>query len=79
MQLNRAVAVALAGDVDEGLALLDEVEGLDQYHLLHAARADLYRRLERRGEAAAAYRRALELTTNEAETRYLERRLAEVS
>ena len=79
VQLNRAVAVALAGDVGEGLALLDEVEGLEQYHLLHAARADLYRRLERRDEAAAAYRRALELTTNEAETRYLERRLAEVS
>ena len=79
VQLNRAVAVALAGDVDEGLALLDEVAGLDQYHLLHAARADLYRRLERRDEAAAAYRRALELTTNEAETRYLQRRLAEVS
>jgi len=79
VQLNRAVAVALAGDVGEGLALLDEVEGLEQYHLLHAARADLYRRLDRRGEAAVAYRRALELTTNEAETRYLERRLAEVS
>ena len=79
VRLNRAVAVALAGDVDEGLALLDEVGGLDQYHLLHAARADLYRRLERRDEAAAAYRRALELTTNEAETRYLQRRLAEVS
>ncbi len=79
VQLNRAVAVALAGDVDEGLALLDEVDGLDQYHLLHAARADLYRRLERRDEAATAYRRALELTTNEAETRYLQRRLAEVS
>ena len=79
VQLNRAVAVALAGDVDAGLALLDGVDGLDQYHLLHAARADLYRRLERRDDAAAAYRRALELTTNEAETRYLERRLAEVS
>ena len=79
VQLNRAVAVALAGEVDEGLALLDEVAGLDQYHLLHAARADLYRRLERRDEAAASYRRALELTTNEAETRYLQRRLAEVS
>jgi RNA polymerase sigma-70 factor (ECF subfamily) len=79
VQLNRAVAVALAGNVDEGLALLDEIEGLEQYRLLHAARADLYRRLDRRGEAAAAYRRALELTTNEAETRYLERRLAEVS
>ena len=79
VQLNHAVAVALAGDVGEGLALLDEVDGLDQYHLLHAARADLYRRLERRDEAAAAYRRALELTTNEAETRYLQRRLAEVT
>ena len=79
VQLNRAVAVALAGDVGAGLALLDEVEGLEQYHLLHAARADLYRRLNRRGEAAVAYRRALELTTNEAETRYLARRLAEVS
>jgi len=79
VQLNRAVAVALAGDVGEGLALLDEVEGLEQYHLLHAARADLYRRLDRRCEAAVAYRRALELTTNQAETRYLERRLAEVS
>ena len=79
VQLNLAVAVALAGDVDAGLALLDGVDGLEQYHLLHAARADLYRRLERNSEAAAAYRRALELTTNEAETRYLRRRLTEVS
>lgn len=79
VRLNRAVAVALAGDVDEGLTLLDEVGGLEQYHLLHAARADLYRRLDRKDEAAASYRRALELTTNEAESRYLRRRLAEVS
>jgi len=79
VQLNRAVAVALAGDVGEGLTLLDEVGGLEQYHLLHAARADLYRRLDRKDEAAASYRRALELTTNEAESRYLRRRLAEVS
>jgi RNA polymerase sigma-70 factor (ECF subfamily) len=79
VQLNRAVAVALAGDVAGGLALLDEVDGLDHYHLLHAARADLLRRLERNDAAAAAYRRALELTTNKAETRYLERRLTEVS
>jgi RNA polymerase sigma-70 factor (ECF subfamily) len=79
VQLNRAVAVALAGDVDGGLALLAEIGGLEQYHLLHAARADLYRRLDRRDEAAAAYRRALQLTTNETETRYLRRRLAEVS
>ena len=58
---------------------LDEVGGLEQYHLLHAARADLYRRLDRKDEAAASYRRALELTTNAAESRYLRRRLAEVS
>jgi len=79
VRLNRAVAVALAGDVDEGLALMDELEGLEGYHLLHAARADLFRRLDRREEAAVSYRRALELTANEPETRYLERRLAEVS
>ena len=79
MQLNRAVAVALAGDLEGGLALMDELEELEGYHLLHAARADLLRRLERRDEAAASYRRALELTANEPETRYLERRLAEVS
>jgi RNA polymerase sigma-70 factor (ECF subfamily) len=79
VQLNHAVAVALAGDVDAGLALLDEVEGLDEYHLLHAARADLYRRLDRTHEAAASYRRALELTANDSESRFLERRLAEVS
>ena len=79
VRLNRAVAVALAGNLDEGLALMGELEGLDSYHLLHAARADLLRRLDRRDEAAASYRRALELTANEPETRYLERRLAEVS
>jgi len=79
VQLNRAVAVALSGDIDEGLALLDEIEGLDAYHLLHAARADLYRRLEMRAEAAVEYRLALALTPNEPETRYLARRLAEVS
>ena len=77
--LNRAVAVALAGDLDGGLALVDALDGLEGYHLLHAARADLLRRLDRRDEAASSYRRALELTTNEPETRYLERRLAEVS
>ncbi len=79
VELNHAVAVALAGDVEGGLLLLDGVEGLDGYHLLHAARADLYRRLERHDEAATSYRRALELTTNESESRFLEQRLAEVS
>ena len=79
VQLNHAVAVALAGDVDEGLALLDAIDGLEGYHLLHAARADLHRRLDRRDEAADSYRRALELTTSDPESRFLERRLAEVS
>jgi RNA polymerase sigma-70 factor, ECF subfamily len=79
VRLNHAVAVALAGDAGEGLSMLDAIEGLEEYHLLHAARADLYRRLDRRDEAADAYRRALELTTSDVESRFLERRLAEVS
>jgi RNA polymerase sigma-70 factor (ECF subfamily) len=79
VDLNHAVAVALAGDVAEGLDLLDRIETLDGYHLFHAARADLLRRLERNEEAAAAYRRAVELTTNEAEIRFLETRLTDVS
>ena len=79
VELNRAVAVALSGRVEEGLVLMDGLSALEAYHLLHAARADLLRRLERRDEAAAAYRRALELTANKAESRYLERRLLEVS
>ena len=79
VELNHAVAVALAGDLEGGLALLESIEGLDGYHLFHAARADLYRRLERRDEAASSYRRALELATNESESRFLEQRLAEVS
>lgn|GEM_PF-1610940 len=79
VELNRAVAIALSGRVEDGLALMNRLHTLEGYHLLHAARADLFRRLERRGEAAEAYRRALELTGNEAESRYLERRLLEVS
>jgi len=79
VQLNRAVAIALSGRVDEGLALVDELGGLGEYHLLHAARADLLRRLDRRAEAAVSYRRALELTANDSERRYLEGRLREVS
>jgi RNA polymerase sigma-70 factor (ECF subfamily) len=78
VRLNRAVAVALAGRPEEGLAEIDEIEGLSGYHLYHAARADLLRRLERRHEAADEYRRARELTANEAERRFLERRLREV-
>ena len=79
VHLNRAVAVALSGRPEDGLALIDGLDGLEGYHLLHAARADLLRRLDRREEAAASYARALELTANEAERRYLEGRLLEVS
>jgi RNA polymerase sigma-70 factor (ECF subfamily) len=73
--LNHAVAVAEATTPHEGLALLDRIDGLDRYHLLHAARADLLRRLGRTEEAAAAYRRAHELATNPADRRFLAGRL----
>jgi RNA polymerase sigma-70 factor (ECF subfamily) len=78
VELNRAIAVAEADGLEQGLALLDALE-LDGYHYLHSARADLLRRLDRRAEAAAAYERALELATAEPERRFLERRLAETS
>jgi RNA polymerase sigma-70 factor (ECF subfamily) len=78
VRLNRAVAVALAGDVPAGLALLDDLEGLDAYHYLHGARADLLRRLGRDDESDAAYRRALDLAENAVERRFYERRLAEL-
>jgi RNA polymerase sigma-70 factor (ECF subfamily) len=79
VRLNRAVAVALAGDVAAGLTLIDAIEDLDGYSYLPAARADLLRRLGRRGEAAAGYREALALTDNTPERRFLERRLREVT
>ncbi|WP_235036932.1 RNA polymerase sigma factor [Actinomadura sp. K4S16] len=78
VRLNRAVAVAMADGPSAGLALVDRIEGLDGYHLLHATRADLLRRLGRPDEAAAAYREALALARTEADRRYLARRLAEV-
>ena len=78
VELNRAVAVAMATRPEEGLALVERIEGLDGYHLLHSARAELLRRGGRRKEAAQAYERALELAANAVERRYLERRLAEV-
>jgi RNA polymerase sigma-70 factor (ECF subfamily) len=80
--LNAAVAVAMADGPQAGLALVDRLAAsgaLERYHLLHSTRADLLRRLERFGEAAQAYRRALDLATNPAERRFLEGRLAEVS
>jgi RNA polymerase sigma-70 factor (ECF subfamily) len=79
VELNRAVAIAMSGSLEAGLNLIAEIEGLDDYHLLHAARADLLRRLNRLDEAAAAYERALDLATNPVERAFLERRLSEVS
>ena len=77
--LNRAVAIAMAEGPEHALPLLDALEeDLPGYHLLPAARADLLRRLGRRAEAATSYRRALELATNDAERRFLERRLVEL-
>jgi RNA polymerase sigma-70 factor (ECF subfamily) len=79
IEVNRAVAVAMARSLEEGLALLDELEKreeLAEFHLLPAARADLLRRLGKIPEAADAYRRALSLATNDVERRFLRRRLA---
>ena len=76
VELNRAVAVAMVEGAARGLDLIDRIEGLNGYHLLHAARADLLRRLDRREEAVEAYEQALELATNAAERRFLEQRRA---
>jgi RNA polymerase sigma-70 factor, ECF subfamily len=77
--LNGAVAVGMSEGAGRGLTLIEELGAsgaLDRYHLFHAARADMLRRLGRRSAAADAYRRAFELTANGAERRFLERRLA---
>jgi RNA polymerase sigma-70 factor (ECF subfamily) len=79
--LNRAVAVAMVEGPRPALALIDEVAAsgdLDSYHLLHATRADLLRRLGFSAAAAASYRRSLALVGNESERRFLERRLREM-
>ncbi|MGH3005293.1 MAG: RNA polymerase sigma factor [Gaiellaceae bacterium] len=78
VELNRAVAVAMATRPEEGLALVERIQGLDRYHLLHAARADLLRQSGRRKEAAAAYERALALAPSPVERAFLQRRLSEV-
>jgi RNA polymerase sigma-70 factor (ECF subfamily) len=81
VSLNRAVAVALAEGPQAGLALINVLAAtgdLDEYHLFHAARADLLRRIGSRAEAAKSYARALALVTNDSERRFLERRLREV-
>ena len=81
VDLNRAVAVAMRDGPDAGLALVDAILArgdLSDYRLAHAARADLCRRLGRKEEARASYERALALTRQEPERRFLERRLAEL-
>jgi RNA polymerase sigma-70 factor (ECF subfamily) len=81
VELNRAVAVAMADGPAAGLAIVERLADggqLADYPYLHSTRADLLRRLGRRADAAVAYRRALELTANEPERAFLERRLAEL-
>ncbi|MFL5767254.1 MAG: RNA polymerase sigma factor [Actinomycetota bacterium] len=82
VELNHAAAVAMAEGPAAGLLLMDELAAdgtLDDYYLLHSSRADLLRRLARNDEATAAYARALELATNDADRAFLTRRLAETS
>jgi RNA polymerase sigma-70 factor (ECF subfamily) len=81
VELNRAVAVAMADGPAAGLALIDAILArgeLEEYHLAHAARADLCRRLGRAAEARASYERAIDLARQEPERRFLERRLADL-
>jgi RNA polymerase sigma-70 factor (ECF subfamily) len=81
VELNRAVAVAMRDGPPAGLALIDAILArgdLSDYHLAHAARADLCRRLDRTAEARVSYERALSLTGQEPERRFLQRRLAEL-
>jgi RNA polymerase sigma-70 factor, ECF subfamily len=81
VELNRAVAVAMRDGPLAGLALIDAILArgdLGNYHLAHAARADLCRRLEKTAEARASYERALGLTQQEPERRFLRRRLSEL-
>ena len=77
VELNRAVAVAMAHGPEFGLELIERID-LPRYHLLHAARADFLRQLDRPDEAAAAYREALALEMNAADRAFLERRLDEM-
>jgi len=81
VSLNRAVAVAMAEGLEKGLGVVDELAvagDLESYYLLHAARADLLRRMGSMEDAAKAYQRALELVSNDSERRFLQRRLQEV-
>jgi len=83
VSLNRAVALAMVNGPQAALEIIDSLTSstaseLDSYHLLHATRADLFRRMGSREEAAKSYRRALELATNDSERRFLQKRLKEV-
>jgi RNA polymerase sigma-70 factor, ECF subfamily len=77
VELNRAAAIAEAGEVGAALDLVERLD-LDRYHYLHSTRAELLRRLDRPDDARAAYARALALAHSDAERRFLERRLAEL-
>jgi tetratricopeptide (TPR) repeat protein len=82
IELNHAVAVAMSRGFETGLEQIEQIAatgGLDSYYLYHAARADLLRRLRRNEEALAAYDRALSLSANAVERRYLRRRMTELS
>jgi RNA polymerase sigma-70 factor, ECF subfamily len=82
IELNRAVAVAMSGEVERGLALVDELDRggeLAGYHRLPTAQAELLRRLGRHGEAVESYRRALAQVSNEVERKHLDRRLREIA
>jgi RNA polymerase sigma-70 factor (ECF subfamily) len=82
VRLNHAVAVAMAYGIERGLSIIEEIANsgdLNGYYLLHAARADLLRRVGRKREAEESYRRALELVSNDIERRYLQRRLSSLA
>ncbi len=81
VELNRAVAVAMRDGPAAGLSLIDAILGrgdLGEYHLAHAARADMLRRLDRREESRQAYERALALAQQEPERRFLRMRLGQI-
>jgi len=75
VRLNLAVAIAMAEGPEQGLSIIDEIPGLENYHLYHSARADLLRRLGRNSEAAEAYRNAISRAANQVEVAYLTARL----
>lgn len=78
VELNRAVAVAMAEGPTAGLELIDSIDGLERYQPFHTSRADLLSRVDRPEQAAAAYRRALELTSNPIQRSFIVRRLEEL-